>query len=317
MLYGVDLYSGQGVLSTEQWRRLHQEEGVCYAICKATGEGAYFNGTYFTNRDNVRRLNQQLGYHAIIWGSYDWFEPSMAGMMSGQAAALDYLSAIGPRDTGHLLMVDFESPIWNTGPLGRNIEAYCREYFMTLSEESGQMVGVYYGPYFPIDTGANRWAWLGDTSRFYAWVAAPGKDQQLPNDTPWPGDTLAMPLPEVIIHQHQWHTRFAATGGTEWDGNRFRGSAPELLVYGNRGGDAVVQQTKVTLPPDGKWSEGITEDGVPYIIWNMGGKTTGFDGIAIRDMGASVLSFTEPGMILDRSIQDNVVHPYGHPRPKI
>lgn len=323
ILFGVDGYSGQGVLTPKQWVRLHREDGIGYAMWKATGEGGYFNETYFPNRDNVRLANEQLGYDGIQWGSYDWFEPSMAGRLSGVDAAHDYLNSIGPRDPGHLLMVDFESPIWDKGPLGSDIERYCVDYFMTLSTESDQLIGVYYGPYFPRETGADEWEWLGDTSKFFAWIAAPGPNQQAPDSIGWPSAGIAVPLPVVTIHQHQWHAQFAATGGTEWDRNRFHGTAVELLKYGYKG--EVVPDKKrleVPLPPPGRWSPGIAEDsddgsGQPYIIWNAGGRTKRIDGARLIEAGLSVESYTEPGMILDVTVRNDEQLPWGQPRPKV
>jgi len=216
MLYGMDFASHQGY---PDFGRL-EGEGIAFAICKVTGENNYVNPYFPKNRDAVRHTS-------ILWGTYDWVEPQGSASLSGGDAARDYLRVLGERQPTDLLCVDFESPEWASGPLGRAIEPWMREYLYTLRDTAGQPVIVYTARYFLEETGATGWDWLGKD--FLYWQAAPGPKAMLPDDTAWP--TTTPPFAATLIHQHQWHATSAAVVG-EFDRNRFRGTRAELAAYG-------------------------------------------------------------------------------------
>lgn len=302
MIYGLDIASHQGICDMAQLR----QEGHDYCIAKCTGEGDYINPFYRPNHDRAVAAG-------LITGSYDWIEPQDA--RSGAWLAGDYLRAIGPRPAGHLLCVDFETPEWHTGPRGRDIEAFMREYLYTLKDRAAQPVIVYTAPYFLIETGAQHWAWLGRD--FLYWMAAPGPatgpNNMLPDDAPWPG-TVTGPWSVATLHQHQWYAQSAAIGsGAHFDRNRFRGDRAALLALGYQGTGGETQpqeENDVQEPPEGKFTAYINKAGNPIFVANFGGKTPRIDGINVQDLGLSVESATEPGVILDRSIVANEVKPY-------
>jgi len=297
MIYGWDGSSWQGVPDVVTL----QAEGHDFCIQKATGEGDYFNPTYFPVRDKCRAAG-------LVFGSYDWVEPQMwETSVDGVRAAEDYLRAIGERLPGELLCVDFETPEWNTGPMGSNIEEFMAEYLYALRDLSGQPVIVYTAPYFLRETGAVHWGWLGQD--FTYWMAAPGPQAMLPDSAPWPGP-LTPPWTTVQIHQHQWHATSPAVRG-EFDRNRFRGTVGDLQLLGLPGpGTGTDQEGDVQEPPEGKYTAYINEQGNPIFVWNMGGQTPRILGINVQDLGMTVESATEPGVPLDRSIQDQEVQPY-------
>lgn len=216
MIFGVDIASWQG---NPDFARL-KAEGHEFAITKTTGEQNYVNPLWRGNRDRARAAD-------LIVGTYDWVEPQGAASLSGADAARDYLRVIGERQPTDLLCVDFESPEWTSGPLGRDIEPWMREYLYTLRDLAGQPVIVYTARYFLEETGATGWDWLGKD--FLYWQAAPGPKAMLPDDAPWPATTP--PFAATLIHQHQWHATSAAVVG-EFDRNRFQGTRAELAAYG-------------------------------------------------------------------------------------
>lgn len=303
MLLGADHASHQGDIDMAQLKR----EGHTFEIGKATGEGDYTNPFYRPNHERAKAAG-------LITGSYDWVEPQDG--RAGAWLAEDYLRVVGERPPGHLLTVDFETPDWYTGPRGRNIEAFMKEYLYTLKEKSGQPIGVYTAPYFLQETGAIDWAWLGRD--FWYWMAAPGNatgtGDQLADDIPWQRP-LGPPWDRVAIHQHQWYARSGAIGsGANFDRNRYNGTREQLMALGNGSGlGAAAAKREVGIvhePPAGKTTYYVNGRGEPIFVWNAGGETPGIVGVNIQDLGMSVLSKTEPGRILDVSIKNNEALPY-------
>jgi lysozyme len=305
MLYGLDIASYQGLPDFARLRT----EGHDFMITKATGEGQYVNPYWSQNRDNARAAG-------LIVGTYDWVEPQ--GAQTGADAALDYLRVVdsaGGRLPGELLCVDFETPAWASGPLGAAIEPWMREYLYALRDKGGQPVIVYTAPYFLAETGAARWDWLGRD--FLYWIAAPGPRAMLPDDAPWPGGALVAPWPEALIHQHQWHATSGAVAG-EFDRDRFGGTRAGLAAHGLPGAVPVPptpQEGDVREPATDHFTAYINDNGETIFAWNAGGQTRRIDGINVQDLGVSVESATEPGVILDRSIQANVVQVWHDRRP--
>lgn len=301
MQFGPDHASHQGHIDMARLAR----EGHSFEIGKCTGENDYINPYYAPN--HLRAIAAGL-----VTGSYDWVEPQ--DPREPEWLAGDYLRCVdtlGGRPVGHLLTTDFETPEWATGPRGSNIEPFMRRYLYTLRDKAAQPVGLYTAPYFLIETGAQHWAWLGRD--FWYWMAAPGPStgphDMLADDSFWPG-TVTGPWSVVALHQHQWYATSPAIGsGANFDRNRFRGTRAELAAYG-KPGVVPPQEGEVQEPPEGKYTAYINAAGNPIFVWNAGGKTPRIDGINVQDLGLSVESATEPGVILDRSIQGNEVKLY-------
>lgn len=299
MIFGLDIASYQ---LTPDFAQL-AVEGHDFCISKVTGEGQYVNPYWATNRDRARAAG-------LIFGTYDWVEPQRwAHEVDAEYDAGDYLRVVdsaGGRLPGELLCVDFETPDWHTGPLGRDIEEAFKTYLYTLSDREGQPVIVYTAPYFLEETGASGWAWMCEANGFHLWQAAPGAGM-MADDSFWPGTPA--PFTSTLIHQHQWHATSGAVS-VEFDRNRFRGTREELAAYGLPGSVPVPvtpQGEEVQEPATDKFTAYINDNGETIFVWNAGGNTKRIDGINVQDLGVSVESATEPGVILDRSIQANVV----------
>lgn len=230
MIFGVDIASWQGYPNFP----LLKQEGHEFMITKVTGENDYINPYWRKNVDNALAAG-------LLPGTYDWVEPQ-SPTLTGALAARDYLRVIGERQPGHLLCVDFETPEWATGPLGRAIEPWMREYLYALKELSGQPVIVYTARYFLLETGAVAWDWLGKD--FHYWQAAPGEGM-MPDDSFWPATTP--PFTSTLIHQHQWHATSGAVVG-EYDRNRFQGTREELAAYGTPGATPPTGPARVVTP---------------------------------------------------------------------
>jgi GH25 family lysozyme M1 (1,4-beta-N-acetylmuramidase) len=315
MVQGTDYITGYDYASHQDypdWGRL--AVGHDFAICKVTGEGAYINP--------YAELNLARSHAAgLLSGAYDWVEPQNSPLLpTGEDAANDYLrvlDAVGAWRPGFLLGVDWETPQWFTGPLGRNVEEYMRRYFFRLRDEyvrrGGRRVLCYTAPYFLQETGGVNWSWLPEVADY--WMAAPGDatgpDDMLPDTAPRQ-TPLGPPWSVVTMQQHQWYASAPGLVG-QIDRDRFFGTRAQLAALGlgsqdldKTGGDDVKE------PPEGKFTAYVNSQGNPIFVWNMGGTAGpgGIRGINVQDLGMTVDSASEPGVPLDRSIQGNVVQLY-------
>lgn len=298
MLFGWDGASYQG----RPDQALLKREGHAFVIEKITGEGNYVNPYW-------QQVREDAHTNGIVFGGYDWVEPQlMAGVADGIAAARDYLRVFNPQP-GEIVAVDFETVDWSRGPLGRTIERPMRAYLETLRDAVGGTVLVYTAPYFLVETGAIAWSWMCEANGFYLWQAAPGAGM-MADDSFWPATPL--PFHRTTMHQHQWHARSAAIPGTEFDRNRFDGTVEELLalavpqpkVVAEVVTDKKTEASEVREPVAGKWTAYINDAGETVVALNFGGNTARIDGVRIVDIGVSVESATERGVLLDRSFRD-------------
>lgn len=306
--YGVDIASWQGFPDFAQLKA----KGNLFAISKVTGEGQYVNPYWSQNRDAARAAG-------VLYGYYDWVEPQVPHdphdpANAGILAARDYLRVVGPLQAGELITVDFETPDWHTGPFGRDIEAFMRAYLYTLREEAGcQEIIVYTGTYFLQETGAERWDWLGRD--FILWLAAPGPGM-MADDSFWPGTPAPFTPDKLRLHQHQWFATSDAVVG-QFDRDRFNGPVAELAALGYGGVAAAATPAtpggNVIEPVAGKFTAYINGNQETIFVWNAGGEATQIDGIAVVDLGVSVINAA--GEKYDRSIQGNAVQVW-NPRPK-
>lgn len=295
MLYGLDGASWQGY---PDWDRL-KLEAHDFMIWKATGEGTYVNPSCGTNLERAYAAG-------LVTGTYDWFEPQDAARFNfqGELAAEDYLRVVdrlGGFRPGHLLAVDWESPEWFTGPLGRNIEEYCRRYWQRLMQE--QTVVTYTAPYFLKETGSENWDWL--TQSIY-WIAAPGPTGMLDDNASWPGGKLVNPWGQALFHQHQWYGTSDAVAG-HFDRDRFNGNLLDLLRIGYRGeGGGPYEEGEVKEPPAEHVTAYINDRGETILVANMGGFAKSVEGVNWQDLGVSVVN----DAIYDRSIKEGAFLPW-------
>lgn len=305
MIFGWDGASWQDIPNVARMRAL------LYLFCfeKITGEGNYVNLIWVA----IRALCRQFD---VLFGGYDWVEPHLlASDADGVFYARDYLRVYTDRRPGEILGVDFESPIWATGPLGRNIESAMKAYLYTLRDEGGGKVLIYTAPYFLQETGASNWGWLTEANGFYLWQAAPGQGGTTPDFGPWPA--TPPPFSRTVVHQFDWHGRNDAIAG-DFDRNRFLGTIEELRALGLPDGAPAggpTQEGEVQIPPAGKWGFQITEAGEVVVALNFGGKTRRVDGVRIADVGVSVESDTAPGVLVDRSFKDEQAQDWRERRP--
>lgn len=302
MQFLADISSAQGEIDAQRLADI----GHAAVIQKCTGEGNYVNPFYVINHPKIIAAK-------ILTGSYDWLEPQDG--REPEWLASDYLGMVdtlGGRPKGHLLGVDFETPEWNIGPRGSSIEEFMRRYVHTLLDKSGQGIEFYSGPYFMQETGAVDWAWLNQP-KIRLWLAAPGEGM-MTDDSFWPNVDIR-PFTDVGIHQHQWHALDQAIGtGAEFDRDRFRGTVIDLAANGAQGDGvatpeqptATTDQQTIAVPPEGKWSVQIMPNGNTVMVLNYGGQTTpdGLKGAVITDAGVTVASFTEPGLNVSMSFQN-------------
>jgi len=285
MIYGIDYASWQGKPNFALLRTM----GHDFAIVKVTGEGDYINPLWRDNHTRARAAG-------LLVGTYDWVEPQQAATMSGAAAARDYLRVVGERQAGDLLCVDFESPEWHTGPLGRAIEPWMREYLYTLRDLAGQPVIVYSGNYFLRETGASAWSWMGRD--FLYWQAAPGAGM-LPDSADWPANNP--PFGSTLIHQHQWYAVSGAIVG-HYDRNRFRGTREQLAAVGLPGKASL----QVREPVAGETIAYLNQRGETIVSSNYGGEAVKILGVKTVDQGVAVQN--AQGVIYDRSQQHDQFH---------
>lgn len=291
MLYGVDVASWQGV---PDWSELSRS-GHRFMLTKVTGEGSYVNLLWPDNFDRAFRAG-------LVPGSYDWVEPQRpapadSAAAAGGNAARDYWRTLGVRSQYCLIAVDFETPEWDAGPFGKNIEPFMRSYLYTLASLAKRPVLLYTGEYFLSATGAGKWDWLGRD--FLLWLAAPGAGM-LPDAAPWP-DAPA-PFAGVTIHQYQWHATGAGVRG-EYDRNRTRLTFSQLSAIASGNGEVHVIE-----PTAGKYGAYVNDAGETIFVWNAGGKTRRVLGIDVRDIGVTVESYTEPETVQESiSIQNQSV----------
>lgn len=304
LLFGTDMYSGQGYPDVARLA----DEGYAFFFEKATGEDNYVNPYRNGNRRAVRALNNIAGHRRMFWGDYDWVEPHRAAVLPGTEAAIDYwrvLNADAPVLDLDFVLVDYESPIWYEGILGRQIEPFMKPYLHTLSDLARRKIGIYTARYFLDETGATNWSWLADESRFFLWQAAPGPNETMPDTSFWP--VTPPPFARTVIHQHDWHGTSPAVQ-MEFDRNRFRGAFTDLAgyarVFGSQGGGEVKE------PIAGKVSWYVNDQGEPIFVWNMGGKTKSIRNVNIVNLGMEVDSATEDDVIVGASIFDGVQQPY-------
>lgn len=311
MIFGLDGASWQGY---PDWAKLHAEWHR-FMLWKVTGEGNYVNPT--------AQANLARAFDAgFVTGGYDWVEPQRSAFLpTGEDAANDYLrvlDAIGAWRKGFLLGVDWETPEWATGPLGANVEGYMRRYFGRLYDvamaKRMDNIDIYTAPYFLEETGGKHWDWL---ARYRLWVAAPGPQAQLPDDTAWPEGVWLAPWDRATLHQHQWHATSVGVSG-EFDRDRFDGDERQLWALGYQGvPNPEPEVYDMLVPPEGKWSVEVLPNGNTAMILNFGGQTypDGILGAAIVDVGVTVKSMTEEGVSVSRSFQNEEAKNWVEQRP--
>lgn len=303
MIFGWDGSSWQGIPKV----KLMLLAGFLFVVEKITGEGNYVNLIW----EMIRQACYDAG---VKFGGYDWVEPHlMDGPDAGVFYANDFLRVFKPRP-GDIVAVDFESPIWFTGPLGRNIEAAMRAYLFTLRDACGGRMLIYTAPYFLKETGADKWAWFNEANGFYLWQAAPGETGTLPDDAPWPGPPA--PFTATLVHQFDWHRQLPAAIAGEFDVNRCEVTLDQLIATVGFRTDApstpVEEPMSVPVPAEGKYGVIVLPNGNTVVVMNFGGQTTpdGVVGVRIVDAGVSVKSATAPGVIDDRSFKDEAAQPW-------
>jgi hypothetical protein len=299
MEFGLDGASWQAY---PDWQGLW-DEGYRFMIWKVTGENNYINPTAQVNLQRAAAVG-------FVTGGYDWVEPQRATFLpTGEDAANDYLrtlDAIGAFRKGFLPAVDWETPEWFTGPLGRNVEPYMRRYFFRLFDFFKFKVKTYTAPYFLAETGGYQWDWFPQVSDY--WIAAPGKDGQLPDNTPWPSGALVRPWAKAEFHQHDWYGTSPAVVGN-FDRDRYQGTVKQLWALGWQGAPTPEPEVgEVQEPPADKVTSYINAKGELILVANMGGVNKDVLGTNWQDVGGSTVN--DKGEIHDRTIRANEFLPW-------
>jgi len=175
---------------------------------------------------------------------------------------------------------------------------------------------------------------MTEANGFYFWEAAPGAGM-LSDDAAWPPGYAPFGRPRW--HQHQWYATSDAVVG-QFDRDRFDGDVAALAAFGvpnhdlskkqplpatdpggaiagalGQEGNVVKEPNVVREPAEGKYTAYINDAGQTIFVANMGGEAVQVDGIAVVDLGVSVIN--KDGDKYDRSIQGDAIQAW-HDRPK-
>ena len=112
----------------------------------------------------------------------------------------------------------------------------------------------------------------------------------------------------ALLHPIQGFSAWEA-GNAAFQANAMR-QAYALLPEGT------IEEGEVKEPAPGTWHTYVNARNEPIFVWNPGGQTRRIIAPNVADLGMTVESFTEEGMVLDVSVQQNEQLPWGQPRPE-
>lgn len=245
------------------------DEGDRFCILKASGGHTFFNGNLGAQVREARAAGLAVGFYHYM------YEPSMGGG-NVRLEADNFIKTIAPYarpgDTLWLDVEEYPATVGYTGNLGDWVLEFCD----TVAAHYGCPVGVYSGTYYLTSTGLSTDKRL---ARLPFWMAS------------WQEKLPAVGYMAPWTHATMW----------QWDAHQldkdlFFGTVEDFRAMGipvktDTGGNAI--QT------------GILPDGRPYVQVIFAGKTPRVDGADVADLGIAVESATEPGLILDQSVQHN------------
>jgi GH25 family lysozyme M1 (1,4-beta-N-acetylmuramidase)/biotin carboxyl carrier protein len=268
---GVDIASHQGPdFAYPDWAE--------FAVIKATGGHSYANEHLHAQMRHARARGMEVGfYHYMFEGSYGTPQTPSGGDVLREAN--NFIQAVElvrqPGDTLWLDVEEYGKTVGYTGYLGD----WCVQFCDMVGAHFGCMVGIYTATWFLLPNGMQ-----GDTrlTRYPLWFAS------------WQDE------PPAPVYLKPW------TGMSMWQFNA--DGVDKDLFYGSRADWRALGIPGDVAPPPPPGNEIIPHvlaDGRPAVTIAFAGKTDTILGVDVADLGISVMSATEQGVVLDQSVQGN------------
>lgn len=251
--------------------------GDRFCILKATGGHTFFNGHVAAQAEAARAANLAVGFYHYM------FEPTSGGG-NVRLEADNFINIVGPLarpgDTLWLDVEEYPSKVGYTGNLGDWILEFCD----IVGSHFGCQVGVYCATWYLTATGLNTDKRL---ARLPFWMAS-WQDTLPPARFMAPWDHVTM---------WQYTAGYDEDLGRDLDRDLFFGTVEDFKAMGipqhvDTGGNDI--------------QKGVLADGRPYVLVIFAGNTPEVVGADVQDLGISVRSATEEGLLLDQSVQGNV-----------
>jgi GH25 family lysozyme M1 (1,4-beta-N-acetylmuramidase) len=271
---GVDIASHQGPdYAYPDWAE--------FAVPKATGGHSYVNPYLNQQVKNARARGLEVGfYHYMFEPSYGTAANPSGGDVVREAA--NFIQAVElvkrPGDTLWLDVEEYGKTVGYAGYLGD----WCVQFCDLVGAHFGCTVGIYTATWFLLPNGMQ-----GDSrlARYPLWFAS------------WQDE------PPGAAYLKPW------TGMTMWQFNA--DGVDKDLFYGTRedwrarGIPAQLVAETDPPPPGNEIIPHVLADGRPAVTIAFAGRTDTILGVEVGDLGISVPSKTEAGVVLDQSVQGN------------
>jgi hypothetical protein len=266
---GFDIHDAFGVNFDFQGR---YDAGDRFCVIKASGGYAFRNKIVGAQAARARQAGLLVGFYHFM------FEPdSLAGHGGAdwQREADNFIAAVtaagaGPRDT---LWLDVEAWGKDVGFYG-SIPDWCVNFCEYVGAHFHTVCGIYCATWYLVPTGMSTDKRLTKYPLWFAsWQDTPPATKFL---APWTRMTMwqwdATDLDKDVILLEDWY-QMAIPVKVDTQGNEIR--------------------------------TGILDDNRPYVQVVFAGTTMRVDGADVQDLSIAVESFTEPGKLLDQSVQHN------------
>jgi GH25 family lysozyme M1 (1,4-beta-N-acetylmuramidase) len=273
-LRGVDIASHQGPdYAYPDWAE--------FAVPKATGGHSYVNPYLNQQVKNARARGLEVGfYHYMFEPSYGTAANPSGGDVVREAD--NFIQAVElvkrPGDTLWLDVEEYGKTVGYTGYLGD----WCVRFCDLVGAHFGCMVGLYTATWFLLPNGMQ-----GDSrlARYPLWFASWQDEAPAPVYLkPWAAMTM-------------W--QFNADGV---DKDLFYGSREDWRAMGIP--PQLAAETDPP-PPGNEIIPHVLADGRPAVTIAFAGRTDTILDVDVADLGISVASATEAGVVLDQSVQGN------------
>lgn len=269
-LRGVDIASHQGPdYDYPDWAE--------FAVIKATGGHSYVNPELYSQVKNARARGLEVGfYHYMFEPSYGTRDNPSGGDVVREAN--NFIQAVElvrkPGDTLWLDVEEWGGKVGYDGYIGDWVVQFC-DY---VGAHFGCVVGVYCATWYLLPAGMQGDARL---TRYPLWFAS------WQDEVPGPAYTK----PWTVITMWQYNA-----DGVDKD--EFFGTREEWRAMG-------VPDPLAPPPLGNEIIPHVLPDGRPAVTIVFAGRTDTILGADIQDLGISVLSATEEGVVLDQSVQHN------------
>jgi hypothetical protein len=255
------------------WYQARWDEGYRFGIIKASGGYGFRNAKAAQQAASSRKVGLKVGWYHFM------FEPDSVqhGGEDWQREAENFIAAVEaaggqPGDTLWLDVEAWGQTVGFRGYVGDWVVSFCDH----VGAHFNTVCGVYCATWYLLPAGMQ-----GDKrlTKYPLWFAS------------WqdavPGGAYLAPWDHMTVWQYN------ADG---LDKDRFFGTTEDWEAMGIKvKQDVTGNEVRV----------GILDDNRPYVQVIFAGATMHVDGADVADLGISVESLTEPGVILDQSVQGN------------